>query len=118
MSIYRGGEGQWSYFLHRVTGIGVFVFLILHILDTFLLMLGPEPYNHAMAFYKAHWFRPMEIALAAAVFYHAGNGLRVALYDFAPATIKHHKTVFNVGAVSFFALMGWATYLMLRGVLW
>ena len=115
---YRGGEGQWSYILHRITGIGVFVFLILHIGDTFLIMLGPEPYNHAMSLYKLPWFRPAEILLAAAVFYHAGNGMRVAVYDFFPQSIKYHKVMFGVGVVLYLPLMICTIYLMLRGVLW
>lgn len=115
---YRGGEGQWSYALHRLTGIGVFLFLLIHILDTFLILFGPGPYNHAMDLYKAAWFRPAEILLAAAVFYHAGNGVRITLYDLFPGTIRYHKQMFVIGALLFIILMVWTSQLMLRGVLW
>ena len=30
---YRGREGQIAWMLHRVTGVGIFLFLALHILD-------------------------------------------------------------------------------------
>lgn len=33
---YRGGSGHWSYLLHRVTGVGVLLFLAIHIVDTAL----------------------------------------------------------------------------------
>ena len=115
--LYRGGEGQWSYFLHRLTGIGVFVFLLIHILDTFLIMLGPGPYNHAMDLYHAAWFRPAEILLAAAVFYHAGNGVRIVIYDFLPGSIRYHKAMFVIGVILYVALMIWTGKIMLRGVL-
>ena len=42
---YRGREGQIAWMLHRITGIGVFFFLILHILDIFLMSFGPEVFN-------------------------------------------------------------------------
>ena len=46
--MYRGGQGMWSWLLHRVTGMGIFLFLLVHILDTAFLILGPEPYNRVM----------------------------------------------------------------------
>ena len=39
---YRGREGQIAWMLHRVTGIAVFLFLAVHILDIFLMSFGPE----------------------------------------------------------------------------
>ena len=32
---------MWSWLLHRVTGVGIFLFLLVHILDTSFLLLGP-----------------------------------------------------------------------------
>ena len=48
-SLYRGGVGQWSWVLHRLTGIGVLLFLFFHILDTALILVGPELYNRIIA---------------------------------------------------------------------
>ena len=31
---YRGAIGQWSWVLHRLTGVGVVLFLALHVIDT------------------------------------------------------------------------------------
>src|ERR1019366_5102909 len=38
---YRGREGQWAWILHRVTGVGIFIYLLVHIVDTALLGWGP-----------------------------------------------------------------------------
>ena len=65
--MYKGGEGQWSFIFHRITGVGILVFLFIHIADTMLLMLGPGPYDHAMRIYQHPLFRPLEVALYAAV---------------------------------------------------
>ena len=45
MRPYRGGIGQWSWALHRFTGVGVLIFLCLHILDT-SDPLNPVEFGH------------------------------------------------------------------------
>jgi succinate dehydrogenase / fumarate reductase cytochrome b subunit len=36
---------MWSWVLHRITGVAIFFFLLVHILDTSLLRVSPEAYN-------------------------------------------------------------------------
>ncbi len=35
-TLYRGREGMWSWVAHRVTGVLIFFFLFVHVLDTAL----------------------------------------------------------------------------------
>jgi len=103
MSMYRGGVGQWSWMLHRVTGIGVLLFLFTHILDTALVALGPELYNKVIALYRLPLFGLGEIGLFAAVLYHSLNGIRICVIDFWPASTRWHKQMFY--AVMFLFLL-------------
>jgi succinate dehydrogenase / fumarate reductase cytochrome b subunit len=97
---YRGREGHWSWILHRVTGVGVFLFLMVHIVDTAFIGWGPELYNKTMALYRLPLFRVGEVVLAGMVFYHALNGIRIIIIDFWPqATVVHRKLVYAVIAV-------------------
>ncbi len=97
---YRGGEGQWSWILHRVTGVGVFVFLLAHILDTAGIGWGPNVYNKLMALYRKPVFRVGEVLLAGAVLYHALNGIRIVIIDFWPeATVVHRKLFYALAVV-------------------
>lgn len=112
--MYRGGPGQLAWVLHRITGIGVLVFLFGHIVDTFLMGFGPDVYNEAIALYRLPAVRVLEVLLAAALIFHALNGLRIILFDFWPATTRHHVALFWVGAVLFAALFFPAAYFMLR----
>jgi succinate dehydrogenase cytochrome b subunit len=94
---YRGKGGQWSWILHRLTGLGVFAFLFLHIIDTALIGWGPDAYNTMMAVYRQPFFRIGEALLAGAVLYHALNGVRICIIDFWPgATSVHRKLVLAV----------------------
>lgn len=101
MSLYRGGIGQWSWALHRVTGIGVLLFLFTHILDTALIMLGPQWYNRVIGIYRMPIFGFLEIGLFAAVLYHALNGFRIVLFDFWVSLTVHYKRMFVIQMVLF-----------------
>ena len=97
---YRGGPGHWSWILHRVTGVGVFLFLLVHIVDIALVGWGPAIFNKLLFLYRYPPFRVGEIVLVGAVLYHALNGLRICVIDFWPeATVIHRKLVYAVGIV-------------------
>ncbi|WP_129667813.1 succinate dehydrogenase, cytochrome b556 subunit [Phytoactinopolyspora endophytica] len=81
-TLYRGREGMWSWVAHRVTGIGIFFFLFVHVLDTALVRVSPEAYNTAIETYQTPIVGLMEVGLVAAVIYHAFNGVRIILVDF------------------------------------
>ena len=51
-TLYRGNEGMWSWVLHRITGVAIFFFLLVHVLDTALIRVSPEAYNAVMGTYK------------------------------------------------------------------
>jgi len=111
--VYRGREGQGAYLLHRVAGLGVLVFLALHIFDIFVVAFGPTVYNNLLFIYKGHLPRLMETALAFALFYHALNGLRIIAQDFYPKIMRHHKTLYYVQFVLFTLLfIPAATFMM------
>ena len=94
-TLYRGQlEGMWSWVAHRVTGLLIFVFLLVHVLDTSLVRVSPEAYNDVIATYKNPIVGLGEAGLVAAgvlpvyahhsfaVIFHAFNGLRLMAVDF------------------------------------
>ena len=113
MSLYRGGVGQWSWLLHRVTGVGVLIFLCLHILDTSLIVLGPEHYNAVIRIYRLPVFRVLEVGLFASVLFHALNGVRIILIDCWVDLTRIHTTLFRVQIALFTLTMIPVTWIML-----
>ncbi len=110
---YRGREGHWSWILHRVTGVGVFIFLMVHIVDTAFIGWGPELYNKAIALYRLPFFRVGEVVLAGMVLYHALNGVRIIITDFWPqATVVHRKLVYAVAVVFAVIFVPTAIYML------
>jgi succinate dehydrogenase / fumarate reductase cytochrome b subunit len=88
---YRGGPGHWSWVLHRLTGIGVFLFLLIHIVDISIIGWGPVWFNKLLFLYRNPVFRVGEVGLVAAVLYHAINGVRICIMDFWPETMGYHR---------------------------
>ena len=95
-TVYRGREGMWSWVLHRITGVAIYFFLLVHILDTSLVRVSPEAYNAVINTYKTPIMGLGEIALVAAIGLHALNGLRIILIDFTSFGTRHQKAMFWV----------------------
>ena len=117
MSVYRGGVGQWSWALHRLTGMGVLVFLCMHILDTSLIILGPEHYNSFIKLYRLPIFRVMEVGLFAAVLFHALNGVRIMVIDFWVDLMRFHKSLFYAQMIIFTVVMIPVSWIMLKSLM-
>jgi succinate dehydrogenase / fumarate reductase, cytochrome b subunit len=81
-TLYRGREGMWTWVLHRITGVLIFFFLFVHVIDTSMVRVSPEAYNTAVDTYKNPIVGLMEVGLVAAVLYHGLNGIRIVLVDF------------------------------------
>ena len=90
-TLYRGQYGMWSWVAHRITGVAIFFFLLVHVLDTALVRVSPEAYNAVMATYKNPVMGLGEAGLVAAIVYHAFNGLRIILIDFWKGGTKNQK---------------------------
>jgi succinate dehydrogenase / fumarate reductase cytochrome b subunit len=103
-TLYRGKVGMWSWVLHRITGVAIFFFLLVHVLDTALVRLSPEAYNAVIATYKTPLIGLAELGLVAAILYHALNGLRIIAIDFWRKGVKYQNVMFWVVVVIAFVI--------------
>lgn len=76
-----GREGHYAFLLHRLTGLGTLLFLIIHILDTSTVYFFPSLYEHAIAIYRSTPFMLGEVGLVFSIIYHGVNGVRIAVTD-------------------------------------
>ena len=97
-TLYRGREGMWSWVAHRITGVLIFFFLLVHVLDTALVRVSPEAYDAVVGTYKNPVVGLGETGLVAAIIFHAFNGIRVMLVDFwSKGTRYHRQLLWGVG---------------------
>ncbi|GCE10934.1 succinate dehydrogenase, cytochrome b556 subunit [Tengunoibacter tsumagoiensis] len=92
--MYKGQSGMWSWLLHRITGLGILLFLLIHIVDISILGFGPEVYNKSVLLFDQVIVRLLSLALIAAVFYHGFNGLRIMAIDFWSKGVRYQKSMF------------------------
>jgi succinate dehydrogenase / fumarate reductase cytochrome b subunit len=104
-TVYRGHEGMWSWVLHRITGVAIFFFLLVHVLDTALVRVSPQTYNGVIDTYKQPIMGLGELVLVAAIVFHAFNGLRIILIDFWSVGTKHQRAMFWIVIVLWVVLM-------------
>jgi succinate dehydrogenase / fumarate reductase cytochrome b subunit len=99
---YRGREGQIAWMLHRLTGLGVFFFLALHIVDIFLMSFGPDTFEALLFIYHQFIFKlSIVFGLFLGALYHGLNGMRVVLMDFWPNLGKKQAMLWRIQMLIF-----------------
>jgi len=116
-SVYRGHEGQWSWIMHRVTGVAVILFLFAHVIDTAVVGWGPEAYNRVIKVYENPLVRVLELGLVAAVLFHAINGTKILLLDFFPNLVTHIRTIGRASLAIFLLSMAPVTWIMVHQII-
>ncbi len=73
---------RYLYLLHRVTGLGLLLFGVLHLIETtFFRIQGQDVWEATMAFLNNPWFEVGLYLVAVAFVFHALNGLRLILQE-------------------------------------
>lgn len=98
------GLGQYLFLLHRITGIGLFIFFSSYILA--LAGVGP-----VVELYK-NWL--FQVIILFCVFFHALNGLRITILDVFANLIPHRNQAIWVQWIVFLLLYGFAVFVILR----
>lgn len=80
------GGGRWGferylYTLHRLTGLGLLAYFLLHIFVTSARVFGPKSWAASMALVSGPFFRIGEYLVFAAFAFHAVNGIRLGLIE-------------------------------------
>ncbi|MFO7985108.1 MAG: succinate dehydrogenase, cytochrome b556 subunit [Desulfatiglandaceae bacterium] len=101
--------GMWAWVLHRITGLGLVFYIILHtVLMGTSLLSGKEDFNETLSVLMGHpVFEFLDILLVGTVLYHGLNGIRILLFDMGIGVwIRTQKTLFwmfmGVGAILWF----------------
>ena len=105
---------MWSWVLHRITGVTIFFFLFVHVLDTAVIRVDPNKYSEIIETYKTPIIGLMEIALVFCVLYHALNGLRIILVDFWSKGPRYQKQMTWALGTLWVVLMVPGTFFMLK----
>ena len=73
---------RYLYILHRVTGLGILLFLLLHLIMTTVFRIqGQDVWEATMRLLHNPWFKIGEYLVAVAFVYHGLNGLRLIIQE-------------------------------------
>ena len=82
---YKGQGPYLTFILHRIGGLGMGIFVTMHILASFL---GGDIGAFLNAVYE-NWV--FQIFIFFCALFHAINGLRITILDLFPKLIEHHR---------------------------
>ena len=92
---YRGGVGMLAWLLHRISGLALSGYLLLHIWDLRGAQQSAQAFDEALATFQSPFWKAMDLLLLAAVLYHTLNGIRLLLFDSGRA-INYQRQLFWV----------------------
>ncbi len=93
------GGGSWGmerlvYFLHRITGVGILFYFLLHIFVTTSRAYGKVQWETIMHGFESPLFKIGEFLVFAAFAFHAFNGIRLILIELGCAVGKAEDPVY------------------------
>lgn len=92
--VYPGrGLGLWAFWLHRLSGLAIALYLMMHVLVISTIVGGAGNFDAAMTTLKAPIFVLLEMGLLACILIHGLNGVRIVLFDLGYG-IKKQKEIF------------------------
>ena len=105
---YKGQGPMLTYILHRIGGLGMAIFITVHILSSFL---GGKTGVALNTLYESWVF---QIVIFFCVLFHAINGLRITILDLWPALLVHEREALWMEWLVFLPLYGFAVLVIVR----
>jgi succinate dehydrogenase / fumarate reductase cytochrome b subunit len=97
--MYRS-TGFVSFLLRRFTGVALVLYLAAHLWVIGAVNGGPELFDARLALVQTPFFKFAEIALLAAVVYHAFDGIRLLIVHYFDVTEYRKSLFYTAFAVS------------------
>ncbi|HEX6270143.1 MAG TPA: hypothetical protein VFZ43_07910 [Anaerolineales bacterium] len=108
---YRGKGPMWSFILHRIGGVGMAIFIAMHILASFA---GGQIGVFLNTIYE-HWL--FQIFIFFCVLFHAINGLRITILDLFPKLLEYSREALWVELAVFIPLFALSVFVIMSTAL-
>ncbi|WP_376790914.1 succinate dehydrogenase, cytochrome b556 subunit [Thermoflexus sp.] len=93
-------EGGLAFVLMRLTGIGLTIYLFIHLYVLRLLIQGPEAWDAFIALARSPFFLALDGLLILGLLYHALNGIRVTLLGLGIGVSQQARLFWGVMAMT------------------
>jgi len=85
--------GHWAFILNRLTGLGILLYLGLHLVVLSMLATGPNAWDNFVSLALTPVFLAMDVVLIFGLLLHGLNGIRVTLVGFG-LVVDRQKALF------------------------
>ena len=110
---------RYLYLGHRISGLGLIAYMVLHIVETANRMRGEEAWASLMALFASPPFRVIEYLLFCMAVFHAMNGLRLIIielgfllgkpqepvYPYKSSVMKHRPLTYVMMLITFVVMV-------------
>jgi len=112
---YRGGSPMLVWLLHRISGLGIIIFVTLHMLAGLLI----QQYGGTLAVtintvYESIYF---QIFIYFCVIFHTLNGLRIVIMDIWPKLLEYQREVIWLEWLIFVPTYGLVVFVMISNAI-
>ncbi len=103
--VRRRRVGSWAFALNRLTGLGLTLYLFLHLGILTILLQGESAWNDFVALVKSPLFLILDAVLLFGLIFHGLNGIRVALVGMGFVTEKQRSLFWGLMVVGLLMLI-------------
>ncbi len=108
---YKGGGPMLAYMLHRISGLGMIIFVSLHVVASFSMQqFGSTLGTTINTIYESVYF---QVLLYFCVIFHTLNGLRIVILDFWPKLLEFQREATWVQWAVFIPVYALTVFVML-----
>ena len=110
---------RYLYLAHRLSGLGLIAYMVLHIIETANRIRGEEAWAGLMGLFASPPFRVIEYLLFAMAVFHAMNGIRLILvelgfflgkptepiYPYTTSVLRHRPLTYIIMIITFVVII-------------
>ena len=110
---------RYLYLGHRLSGLGLIAYMVLHIIETANRIRGEEAWQRLMALFASPPFKVIEYLLFAMAVFHAMNGIRLLLielgffigkpkepvYPYSTSVLRHRPLTYIIMIITFVVII-------------
>lgn len=112
---YQGGGPMLAWMLHRITGIGILVFVGLHVLASFFMQQVGSEWATAINTVYESWI--FQLFIVFFVVFHALNGLRIVILDVWPKFLQYQREALWLEWLVFAPIYGLTIFVIIQRAL-
>lgn len=113
---YQGGLSMLSWLLNRIAGLGMLIFVSLHVLLSFLTQEGLGG-DWAADLNILYMSVPFQIFIIFCIMFHTVHGLRVLVLDIWPQFLRHQALAMQLQWAIFLPIYALTVYAMINSAL-